>query len=106
MKISEASDHVLGATQLQHAPAYFVGTGFHPVDNGRERYAISEEFVRIKLHLILAHKAANRGHFGHARHSFELVAKMPVLKTSQVGKAVFATVIDQRIFVDPTGTRS
>src|SRR5262249_28282887 len=68
-----------------------------------KRYAISAQLVGVQLYLVLAHKPADRGHFGHAGDGFELITQEPVLQASKLRQAVLMSVIDDEVFVDPAG---
>src|ERR1700722_6155279 len=104
LEIAQPANHVSRTAQFQYAAPNFIRTRLHAVDNGREGYAISEQFVRIKLHLILAHKPTDTRDFGHTGNGRQLIAQVPVLNTSKIGQALLVTVIDQHILIDPTRT--
>src|SRR5258708_33771223 len=78
-----------------------MGGGLPWVDGGRQRNAEAQQFIWIKLALILPHETADGGHFRNAGYGFELVPQVPVLKRSKVGEAVLARVIHECIFIDP-----
>src|SRR6266849_3505045 len=103
-EVPQSSNHVSRTAQFQYAATDFIRTRLHAVDNGREGYAISEQFVRIKLHLILAHEPTDARNFGHTWYGCQLVTQVPVLKASKIGQALLVTVIDEHILVDPTRT--
>src|SRR5580700_9406004 len=65
LQIAQPANHVSRTAQFQYAATDFIRTRLHAVDNGREGYAISEQFVRIKLHLILKLEATDASNFGH-----------------------------------------
>ena len=47
---------------------------------------VGPELDRIHLHLVLAHEAADAGHFGDAGDGLQLVAQVPVLDRAQPGE--------------------
>src|SRR5580700_322551 len=104
LQIAQPANHVSRTAQFQYAATDFIRTRLHAVDNGREGYAISEQFVRIKLHLILTHEPTDARNFGHTWYGCQLVTQVPVLNASKIGQALLLTVIDEHILVDPTRT--
>src|SRR6185437_7824068 len=88
MQIPEAADHVACAVHIQLAPANLARTRFYPVDHSGERNAIGEQLVRVKLHMILLHISADAGDLRNALNSFQLIAKLPILKAAQIGQTM------------------
>src|SRR5205807_679570 len=75
LQIAQPANHVSRTAQFQYATTDFIRARLDAVDNGREGYAISEQLVRIKLHLILAHEPTNTRDFGHTRNGCQLIAQ-------------------------------
>ena len=90
------------AAHLEETAADFIGAGADLLDDGGERNSVGTKLVGVEIDLVLAHESADGGYFGHAGNRFELVAKIPVLKTAQVGEALVMAVIHDGVFIDPT----
>ena len=101
-----AADHLLVSGDLEHAAAGVLVRRAHGGHHLRERDAERAQPVRIDLHLVLAHEAADRGDFGHARHARERVAQVPVLEAAQLGEVETAAAIDERVLDRPSPRRS
>src|SRR5207245_4139201 len=52
-----------------------------------------------------ANEAADGGDFGDTRNGFELITQMPILEGPQIGKIMFAAVVNNSIFIDPACSR-
>src|SRR5262249_60786785 len=76
---------------------------FPPANTTRTRYALSQHIIGTEPSLILPHEAADAGGLSDARHSSQLVAKVPILKAAQVGQAVAMRTIYQDVFINPAG---
>ena len=57
-------------------------------DHRAERQVVVPEAVRIDVDLVLLDVAADRRHFGDARHGVELVADEPVLQAAEIAQRV------------------
>ena len=101
-QIAEAANHVFRAIHVQHVSANFIGALPDSVDHGGSGDAVGEEFFGIEIDLILAHKAADAGHFRDTGHGFKLVAQVPVLQSAQVGQALGVAAIHDGVLVNPT----
>ena len=100
-EISEAADHIFRSSKFKQASADFVRALADSIDDRGERNVEGLEPGRIKLHLVLPHKSANRGYLRHAGHGFQLVADVPVLKTAEIGEAHLVAVVNEDILIDP-----
>src|SRR5712675_1811178 len=105
MQIAEATNHVFSPAHFQQASANFVCAGANFFNDGRKWDSVSAKFVRIDADLILANKPSYRRYFSDARNGFELVAKIPVLKTAQIGQTALMAVIHKNILINPSGAR-
>src|SRR5882724_4217457 len=104
-EITEAADHVLRAAQVKNPTANFICAHLYFVDDCRKRYAIGKQLVGIELHLILPDEAADAGDLSNPRNGLQGIAQVPVLQATQIGKTMFAALIDDGILIDPTSPR-
>ena len=79
-----AADHLLVPGDLDHAAAGLLVGGAHGRHDFRERDAEAAQAIRVDLHLVLAHEAADRRDLGDPRHARERVAQVPVLEAAQL----------------------
>src|SRR5215472_11446775 len=68
-QIAETANHVLRSTHFEHTPTDFVCAVANLVDHHRERDVVGAQLIRIKVDLILADEASNRGDFRNPRNS-------------------------------------
>src|SRR5438874_601671 len=104
LEIAEPANHVSRAAQFEYSSTDFVRARLHAVDDGRQRNAICQQLVGIDIDLVLAHEPTDARHFGHTGNGRQLVAQVPILNASKIGKALLMAVIDEHILIDPTRT--
>src|SRR5713101_6863112 len=103
MDVAEAADHVVRARHLQHAATDFAVAVADLVDHRFQRDLEREQPIRVELDLVLLYESPDSGDLRNPRHGLERVADVPILQAAQVGEATSMTLVDERIFVDPTG---
>ena len=101
LNVAAAAHDVLGAAELDQAPAHLVVRAADGIDHLAEREAVGEQRRRVDLHLVLLDEAADGGDLGHALHAREPVAERPVLEGAQIGERVRAAPVDERVLVHP-----
>ena len=102
-QVAFAANHVLGFRHF-HRPATDIAVGianhlrdFHQGD------AVGAQLDGVYGDLVGLHKAANRGHFGHAVRFAQLVAHVPILNGAQFGQCF--VLGQQGILVHPAHAR-
>lgn len=85
----------------RQASADFLVAAAHRVEHAADGNPVRLKPVGINVDLVLTRVSADRRHFGHARHSAQVVTQVPVLIGTQVGEAVFTRGVDQRVLIDP-----
>src|SRR5579875_2043409 len=103
LDIAHATDHVIGAGHLEHAPADLVVAVANLVDHHLERNVQRKQAVRVELHLVLSDESTDSCDLRHAWDGFELVAYIPLLQGIQVGKAQVMALVEQDVLVHPAG---
>ena len=86
---------------LEHSASGLLIGGAHGGHHVRERDPEAAQAIRVDLHLVLAHEAADRRNLRDPRHAGERVAQVPILETAQLGEIMFAAAIDERVLEDP-----
>ncbi len=99
--VAAPAHHVLGAAELDQAAADIVVAAAHRLHHPVDRDVVGLQPVRVHVHLVLPHEAADGRHLGHAGHGLQVVAQIPVLVRAQVRQAVLAGLVDQRVLEDP-----
>ena len=87
----------LVALERMGAAAVAAG-GVHDVG---DRQAVEQQPFLVDVDLVLLLVAADCRYLGDAGHRFEVVAEVPVLIRAQVGQAVGARPVDERVLVLP-----
>ena len=104
LRVPAAAHHVLGAAELDQPTASLRVAAAHRLDDALDREAVIAQPVRVHVHLVLLAEAAERSHLRHAGHRLQVVAQVPVLIRPQIGQAVFARAVDERVLEHPTET--
>ena len=101
LQVPGGAHHVLGFTEFEHRAATLAVGLLHGVDHAVVRDAVGAQLVREEDDLVLAHHAADRGHFGHVRHGLQLVLQEPILQRAEFAQVMPAAAVHQRVLVDP-----
>src|SRR5260370_11278415 len=107
--VAAAPHHIFSAAELQQASRGFVIATAHCRDDATERDAVRLQPVGVHVHLKLPGEAADGRNFSHARDRLQVVAQIPSLIRTQIGKILLAGRIDHRILKNPakaSGVRS
>ena len=104
-QVAAPSNHVFRAGHFQDTAAHLRITVPDRFDDRLDRQPIGGQRVRIYLDLILFDEPADRGHFCHSRHTFQLVAQVPVLKAAELSQIVRPGLVHQRVLIDPPDSR-
>ena len=101
-----ATAHViLSRTDFKNPSAHVAVGPADFVHDFVEGDAVGRQLVRVEVHLILLHEAADRRDFGNSFHRFERVTKVPILEGAQFGEVVLPGFVDKRVFVNPAHAR-
>src|SRR5262249_21285662 len=77
---AQATHHGPGAARLHHIAANVAVAPHHRIHHCRQGDVEGAQLAGGDIDLILPHHPSDTGHFGHARHSVELIADEPVLE--------------------------
>ncbi len=102
LDVTHALDHVFGLAVFDDATAHVIVGIADGGDGLGQRNVVGEQLVGIYVHLVFADESTDAGDFGHARRVLQVVTKIPILKRAQIGQAVLAGLVHQRVFIDPT----
>ena len=100
-QIAAPTNHVFRAGHFQNTATHLRIAVPDRLDNRLDRQPVSGQRVRVYFDLILLDESADRRHFRHARHTFQLIAQVPILKTAKLRQVVCAGLINQCILIDP-----
>ena len=97
-----APPHVkLGGADLEDFSAHVAVGHADFVHDFADGDAVGGELVRIEVHLILLHEAADGRYFRNPFHGFERETQVPVLEGAQLGEVVLPRLVHERVFKDP-----
>ena len=79
----------------------------HPygVSNRLDRNAVRSKFVRIQIYLILFDEPSQARHLGHSFDTRKLIAKIPVLQTSELREIISGIFIHECVLKYPSDSR-
>ena len=104
LRVPAAAHHVLGAAELDQPAGSLRVAAAHRLDDALDREAVVAQTVRVHVHLVLLGEPAERGHLRHAGHRLQVVAQVPVLVRPQIGEALCARAVDERVLEHPADT--
>ena len=99
--VAPAPHHVFRSAQLYGSPSDVVVAHADRVSNGFNRNAVRGKFVRIQIDLILLDETSQARHLGDPFNTRQLIAKIPILQTSELREIVFAALFHQRVLKHP-----
>ena len=101
LDVAAAADAVFGPAELDQAARGLVVARAHRLDDLVDRKPVGLQPVRVDVDLVLLAEPADRRHLRHPGHRLEIVLEVPVLIRAQLGQAVLAGLVHQRVLVDP-----